>query len=425
MKFLILGGLPAALLFVVVLAAYVVQSQLTQYVQSDLAYRQPYFIFYIAHSSFIIIFPLHLLYLTIATGKPARAYLRGLRDALCDQFSSSSASTTTPDRTTSSLFPDSRSEFPIRTLLKAVLFLTGGATVPSSLWYASVSLTPISDVTAIFNTHAFWAYVLTVVITRSKWERSKLFAVLLACIGVFVVVYGGHDSSSPGSGSGDDTTAEMVSAKAIAGGVVTLIASFTYALYQVLYKKYIALVSTEGDAEVRYEALQGGSTLSGPSRHSYSPFSDHNLGSTKPDEQEDEYASSIGEYESIPPPFGFHANFFTSGIGLGTLLILWLPLWLVHYTGVLEVALPPDGEILAYVLAISGAGLVYNAGFMILLGVWGPVIASVGNLLTIVLVMISDIIVSGVSKAVTPWSLLGCAMIVGAFSVLVVDILGN
>jgi len=211
---------------------------------------------------------------------------------------------------------------------------------------------------------------------------------------------------------------------------MTLTAAFMAALWEVLYKKYIALDATEGDVEAPYEALQTSDALPAPAppRHVYTPIPDSSSGS-HPDRSTDlaqsESANSTEPIDSIPPPFGFHANFFTSGIGVGTLLLLWLPLWLAHFTGVYKVALPPDARILAYVLGIATAGLVYNAGFMILLGVWGPVIASVGNLLTIVLVMISDIIVSGAANAVTHGSILGSFMIVGAFSVLVVDILGR
>ena len=57
------------------------------------------------------------------------------------------------------------------------------------------------------------------------------------------------------------------------------------------------------------------------------------------------------------------------------------------------------------------------------MGIWGPVIVSVGNLLTIVLVLASDAIFGNGAETITMWSLIGCGMIVGAFAVIAADML--
>lgn len=57
----------------------------------------------------------------------------------------------------------------------------------------------------------------------------------------------------------------------------------------------------------------------------------------------------------------------------------------------------------------------------ILLGIWGPVITSVGNLLTIVLVLFSDVLFGNAIETITVWSLVGAGVIVAAFSVLAYD----
>lgn len=54
----------------------------------------------------------------------------------------------------------------------------------------------------------------------------------------------------------------------------------------------------------------------------------------------------------------------------------------------------------------------------ILLGVWGPIVTSVGSLLTIVLVFLSDAIFGGALDTVTVWSALGSVSIVVAFAML-------
>jgi hypothetical protein len=56
-----------------------------------------------------------------------------------------------------------------------------------------------------------------------------------------------------------------------------------------------------------------------------------------------------------------------------------------------------------------------------LLGVWGPIIVSVGNLLTIVLVFLSDVFFGAGIKSVTLWSSIGSSVIVAAFAVLAYD----
>lgn len=59
----------------------------------------------------------------------------------------------------------------------------------------------------------------------------------------------------------------------------------------------------------------------------------------------------------------------------------------------------------------------------ILLGLWGPILTSIGSLLTIVLVFLSDIIFGGAVHTITVWSMLGCGAIVSAFGVLAYDML--
>jgi len=122
-----------------------------------------------------------------------------------------------------------------------------------------------------------------------------------------------------------------------------------------------------------------------------------------------------------PPPFGLHPNLFTSLMGLLTFVILWVPLPLLHYLDIEHFSFPTNRETYFTIAGIAASGVLFNAGFMILLGVWGPVITSVGNLLTIVLVLISDVLLGGATDVVTVWSLIGAGVIVAAFGVLAYD----
>ncbi|KAJ7038231.1 hypothetical protein C8F04DRAFT_1089985 [Mycena alexandri] len=372
--------------FACTLIAFVVETQLTQFLQTNLGYRQPFFIFYLVHSSFAIMFPFHLLYLTATTKYSPTSLCNGLALALTNQLA--------PHQSRSS-----PSKFPTFQFLRLVLALTIGITYPALLWFCAITLASLSDVTAIWNTNAFFAYLMTF---KFRWEPRKLFAVSLATVGVLVVVYGG---STVTDSDAKVSVEKRASLKPVVGDLLTLVASLGYALYQVLYKKYAALPSDpELVAEAEYEHLA--------------------TAEDSPDVQYDAPDGMLDNEDTVyPPPFGLHPNLLTSAIGLCTLSVLWIFLPVLHYTGT-ELFLLPDSFLITFtIVGIALSGVVFNAGFMVLLGVWGPIITSVGGLLTIVLVFISDIIFGAGLEAVTAGGVVGCSVIVAAFGVLVYDML--
>lgn len=256
---------------------------------------------------------------------------------------------------------------------------------------------------------------------RFKWEPRKFFAVSLATVGVLIVVYGGSTAPASDGRSSLEERKAAGPAKPIVGDLLTLVASVGYALYQVLYKKYAALPS---DPELRAEA-----------EYEHLPTSD-----------EVQYEASGVALDSdddavYPPPFGLHPNLLTSAIGLCTLSVLWIFIPILHHIGAEPFLLPGSLKIIFTIVGIALSGVVFNAGFMVpypslnlcffnelnviqvLLGVWGPIITSVGNLLTIVLVSISDVLWGAGVEAVTLGSVVGCSVIVAAFGVLVYDML--
>ncbi|KAG8940272.1 hypothetical protein FRC04_005454 [Tulasnella sp. 424] len=323
--------------------------------------------------SFSLIFPLHLLYLTKTTGIPSSRYLAGLRLAVAQLLTNS---------------PTVPSTLEYGKLCRLILGLTLGVTCPAVLWYISVVFAPISDVTALFNTNAFWAYVLSMIMassgrSRIQWEWKKLVAVTTACGGVFAVVYGGARRSHSEARSITSTGA----GSAILGDVLALAASMSYALYQVMYKRY-AVLDMDGDA---HRPL---SPQSADIAAAYQPLltEDPEEGTSSPPPEPTQGDDS--QPHSVEPPFGFYPNFLTSMMGVTTLFVLWIPIPLMHWLG-------------------------------ILLGVWGPIVVSVGNLLTIVLVLASNAVFGDGVETITIWSLLGCGMIAGAFSILAMDVLRN
>ncbi|KAJ6621730.1 hypothetical protein B0H10DRAFT_2017232 [Mycena sp. CBHHK59/15] len=376
-------------IFACTLVAFVAESQLTQYLQTTLGYRQPFFIFYLVHSSFAVIFPFHLLYLTATTKYSAAALCNGLMIALTNHLAPRQDSRSTP------------ASFPRFQFLRLIFALTVGITYPALLWFAAISLASVSDVTAIWNTNAFFAYLMTF---RFKWEPRKFFAVSLATIGVLIVVYGGSTSTNADAAPVEKRASLKPSAPLV-GDLLTLIASVGYALYQVLYKRYAALPSDpELIEETAYEHLT--STEDGQ------------------DIQYEPPNITLDTEDAVyPPPFGLHPNLLTSAIGLCTLGVLWIFLPLLHYSGIELFLFPRNLTTVFTIVGIALSGVVFNAGFMVLLGVWGPIITSVGNLLTIVLVFVSDVIFGAGVEAVTLGGVVGCAVIVAAFGVLVYDML--
>jgi hypothetical protein len=212
---------------------------------------------------------------------------------------------------------------------------------------------------------------------------------------------------------------------------LTLVASFLYAAVQVLYKKYFALPNepTEADAVASsplaiYRSLSLTDDLDEATQEA-----------TLPNQEEDEELTAsndtLGSDAMIHAlPFGLYPNFITSLVGITTLLVAWpLPLLLLSPSTLREAVTSSPAEVSSLqialsITAIALTGLTWNAGYLILLGIWGPVITSVGNLLTIILMLIVESIF--VESAPTPslMGILGCGMIASGFAVLVWEVIG-
>ena len=211
-------------------------------------------------------------------------------------------------------------------------------------------LNRLSDVTAIWNTNAFFAYIITVRLFKLKWEFRKILAVLIATFGVLAVVYG--DARIPDVPPADDhrkapeVSIDGTKPKApLLGDLLTLCASVGYGLYQVMYKRYAALPSDpEFDPGTAYDPLPDSEDR---------PAHGFNGGNIDVDGL------------TYPPPFGLHANLLTCGIGLMTFFTLWIMLPILHYSGYERFRLPPDLITTLSIAGIAGSGLVFNGGLMV------------------------------------------------------------
>ncbi len=128
-------------------------------------------------------------------------------------------------------------------MLKMTAFVTIALTVAGGSWYVAIDLTSPSDLTAIYNCSAFFAYAFSVPLLKEKLRFDKIFSVLVAIVGVLVVAYGDaaptkHGGKSGGAVGGGPTDGEGEEAKNRAlGNVIIGIGSVMYGLYEVMYKK--------------------------------------------------------------------------------------------------------------------------------------------------------------------------------------------
>lgn len=76
----------AGILLAVVLVAYTLQTELASHVQHGLGYKKPYFLFYLTHSSYLLLFPLHLAALALSRSASVPALLASLAATLEEKF---------------------------------------------------------------------------------------------------------------------------------------------------------------------------------------------------------------------------------------------------------------------------------------------------------------------------------------------------
>jgi drug/metabolite transporter (DMT)-like permease len=246
--------------------------------------------------------------------------------------------------------------------------VTSALTIAGLTWYLAVSMTTPSDLTAIYNCSAFFAYAFSVPLLKERLRLDKMLAVAVAIAGVLIVAYGdGSGSSSEASATvntdaGSGQPGLIDPATRFLGNIIIGIGSVLYGLYEVLYKRYAC--PPEG-----LDATRG----------------------------------------------VIFANTFGSLMGAFTLLVLWIPLPLLHVLG-WETFEVPTGRT-AWLLFISVImNMVFSGSFLTLISLTSPVLSSVAALLTIFIVAIADWWVTGVP--LSPAAVLGCSLIIAAFAML-------
>ncbi|WEW56686.1 hypothetical protein PRK78_002134 [Emydomyces testavorans] len=221
---------------------------------------------------------------------------------------------------------------PIRYIIRTIALITSALTIAGGSWYVAVNLTTGSDLTAIYNCSAFFAYAFSIPLLNDKLRFDKVFSVGIAIIGVIIVAYGG---GHPGGIPPSETESTKASNRAL-GNIIIGVGSILYGLYEVLYKR-----------------------LACPP-------------------------------EGTSPGRGvIFANTIASLIGAFTLLVLWIPLPILHVLG-WERFEWPHGEAgwLLFISTLSNA--TFSGSFLVLISLTSPVLSSVAALLTIFIVALVD-----------------------------------
>lgn len=354
----------AAGFLVLSLISFTVQTETAVYIQHTLKWNKAYCMLYLTHGSWSLLWPTQLLILRIQKHKMPwqpfwRRHVQIIRQT-AQMVEHQTLHVSTPLARKS----------PVPYFIRTTAFVTCALTVAGGSWYVAVDMTTASDLTAIYNCSAFFAYAFAIPILKEKLKWSKIFAVAVAIAGVLVVAYGDsapgkHGNKSGGGAGGPNAPEKDEASNRALGNIIIGVGSVLYGFYEVLYKRVAC----------------------------------------PPD--------------GCSPGRGMiFANTFGSMIGFFTLTVLWIPIPLLHITG-LETFELPRGEA-AWMLFISVlANATFSGSFLVLISLTSPVLSSVAALLTIFLVAVVDQLLppplnSPLSKA----AVAGGCLIIGAFLLL-------
>ncbi|WWC73570.1 uncharacterized protein I206_107542 [Kwoniella pini CBS 10737] len=452
--------LPSLILIIIVFAS-TIQTEFTHNLLLNLKYDKPYFTFYLTHSTFFLIFPIHLLLLKIhfsifnSNSKSKKSifkiYLKGIKNILIKQLNITSSSSSLNKNEINS------NEIEWKEILKIwnkkIIYLTLILSIPSLSWFISMRLSLPIDITSIYSTSAFSTYFFSLFLLNQNLSKITISSIILAFIGVFIISLDGLKNSNNNDDNNKQQENGMINR--FIGDSIMLFGAIILGLYEVIYKlalpegqggvissstEYSPLpthsisTSTE-ETELEDENHLNQSSISHRSNHQYRgtdstptpieltpplsrttsnagllPSSSGHLNLNQNHSNEIENGSIV----NLPP--ALHANFITSCIGLATFLLLWPPIIFLNWSGYEEFVWPNGDGVWSCLIAIFIGGTIYNAGLMVLIGIWGPTTSSVANLLTIGLVALVDSIWLG--QIPDGQTLLGVGMICIGFGVL-------
>ena len=236
-------------------------------------------------------------------------------------------------------------------MLLVITLCVACLTVAGGTWYVAVNLTTAADLSAIYNASAFFAYAFSIPILGDRFRRDKVIAVGVSILGVFIIAYGDRGDS-----------VDIDAGRRALGNIIISVGAVLYGLYEVLYKKY------------------------GCPPNAYDPN------------------------QSI-----LFANAIATGLGLFTLLVMWIPIPILHFLEWERFEIPPRTAVLALIVSVA-SNFVYSSCLLAMISLTSPVLSSVACLLSIFVVAIVDTYVTG--EPLSSAAIIGGILIALAFALL-------
>ncbi|KAK6532658.1 hypothetical protein TWF281_006837 [Arthrobotrys megalospora] len=222
---------------------------------------------------------------------------------------------------------------PLPYMVKTCFIQCCALNVAAITWFAAANMTTPSDLTAINNTSAIFTYVFSVWLLKESMRMAKNVSVVLAVAGVLVIAYGNPTDAG--------TDAAVSNQRRLFGNAITAAGAVLFGLYRVLYKLK-ACLPAEATAEMNIT-----------------------------------FSVVVG-----------------SSIGVFTTLVFWLPIPLLHFTG-LEKFEWPSGAAAFWTAFGAASSVLFTSSFLSLTALTSPVLSSVAAMLGIFFVALYDWLFTG------------------------------
>ncbi|KAJ1653914.1 hypothetical protein IWQ61_006059 [Dispira simplex] len=345
------------------IVSFICQTMVSRYIQGHANYEKPYFILWVAHSSFFILLPLHYIVERMRNSRQTLAkqwnqiMVGGAKLRLQSKLAHGRLSPADEELyqtvnqagiVTSPIAPTgsrprrwvARKHYQriVLFMVKRCIWFSLLLNFSAYLWYVAVAFTTMSKVTAIYNCSCFFAYIFSVWLLNDRLMWSKVSAVLISVAGVMLMVLVNTEPSNTVANPIDKDQGLLATGpREFLGDALSILCASLIGLYQVIYKKH----------------------------------------GTAPD---------------------YHSLLFVDGmlalLGVSTLLLCWIPIPILSWTG-WEVFEFPTWPVLRLLLINSFFGVLYNGAFIAVLALTTPLFVSVGIMLTIPCIAIIDMITSG------------------------------
>ncbi|TKA64459.1 hypothetical protein B0A55_10396 [Friedmanniomyces simplex] len=218
-----------ALALLITVLGFVINTESTEYFESQLAWKKPFASMYVTHSSLALPWICYIAFQRFrARHTPYRVWVREYNNQLREAVSTIDAYTTDGPWMVYKL--RGRVGGPLDFLLTSMAALTVVLMMSGISWFIALAWTTPAGLTAIYNCSTFFAAAFSVPLLGERLGWYSIIAVGLSVVGTCVIAYGDttakHDSE------------DKVGTSRLFGNVVACVGALTFGLYEVLFKKW-------------------------------------------------------------------------------------------------------------------------------------------------------------------------------------------